>query len=94
MPKIKSVERRIEKIERFRVRFLFEKDQKDVRGDKIVSRGYPFRLAASDDITVETWKKTRFREAFAGYDVDVLDGKGNSVRGNTKLATVRQSYEG
>jgi hypothetical protein len=93
MPKIKSVERRIEKIERFRIRFLYEKDHKDVRGDKVISHGYPFRHAATDDITVEAWKETRFRQEFVGYDVDVLDGRRASVQGNTKLATVRESYQ-
>ena len=93
MPKIENVERRIRKIEGFRVRFLYEKDRKDVRGDKIVSRGYPYEHAASHDITVEAWKTNRFRQIYPGYDVDVLDRYNSSVQGNTKLATVRHSYE-
>jgi hypothetical protein len=93
MPRIKNVEGKIRKVERFRVRFLYEKDRKDVRGDKIISHGYSYQHAAGDDMTVEAWKEGRFRREFVGYDVDVLDGKGSSVQGNTKLATVRQSYE-
>ena len=92
MPKIENVERRIKKIEGFRVRFLYEKDRKDVRGDKIVSHGYPYEHAASNDMTVEAWKKIRFRQVFPGYDVDVVDRRHTSVQGNTKLATVRHSY--
>jgi hypothetical protein len=93
VPKIENVERRIRRIEGFRVRFLYEKDRKDVRGDKIVSRGYPYEHAASNDITVEAWKNTRFRRVYPGYEIDVLDGGKSSVQGNTKLATVRHSYQ-
>ena len=92
MPTIENVEKQIRKIERFRVRFLYEKDGKDVWGDKIVSHGYPYERALGDGKTVETWKK-RFRQVYSGYDVDVVDRRNNSVQGNTKLATVRHSYE-
>lgn len=92
MPKIKNVERRIWEIEGFAVRFLY-RDGTDVRGDKTGLPGYPYERAASNDITVETWKNTRFRQVYPGYEIDVLDGYNSSVQGNTKLATVRQSYE-
>jgi len=93
VPKIENVERRIRKIEGFRVRFLYEKDRKDVRGDKIVSRGYPYEHAANNEWTVEKWKKDRFRQVYPGYEIDVLYRDKSSVQGNTKLATVRQSYQ-
>ena len=92
MPKIKNVERRIWEIEGFAVRFLY-RDGTDVRGDKTGLPGYPYERAASSDITVEAWKSNRFRQVYPGYDVDVVDGYNSSVQGNTKLTTVRHSYE-
>jgi len=92
VPKIKNVERRIWEIEGFAVRFLY-RDGTDVRGDKTGLPGYPYERAASNDITVEAWKNTRFRQVYPGYESDVVDGYNSSVQGNTKLATVRHSYE-
>ena len=48
--------------------------------------------AAENDITVESWKTLRFRPSFPGFEVDVVDARGNSVQGNTKLDTVRATY--
>jgi hypothetical protein len=45
-------------------------------------------------MTVAQWKKTRFRTAYAGFDCDILDAKGNTAAGNTKLSRVRDSYLG
>lgn len=92
MSKIKNVERRIWDVEGFAVRFLYL-DGTDVRGDKTGLPQYHYDRAASNDITVEAWKETRFRQVYPGYDVDVVDGYNGSVRGNTKLATVRYSYQ-
>ena len=92
MPKIKNVERKIWEVEGFAVRFLY-RDGTDVRGDKTGLPQYPYERAASSDVTVEAWKQARFRQTYPGYDVDVVDGYNGSVQGNTKLATVRRSYE-
>lgn len=92
MPKIKNVERKIWEVEGFAVRFLY-RDGTDVRGDKTGLPQYPYERAAGSDITVEAWKQARFRQTYRGYDVDVVDGYNGSVQGNTKLATVRRSYE-
>ena len=92
MSKIKNVERRIWEVEGFAVRFLYL-DGTDVRGDKTGLPGYPYERAAGSDITVEAWKKARFRQVYPGYDVDVMDAYNSSVQGNTKLTTVRHSYE-
>ena len=91
MSKIKNVERRIWDVEGFAVRFLYL-DGTDVRGDKSGLPQYHYDRAAGNDVTVETWKETRFRQVYPGYEVDVLDGYNSSVRGNTRLATVRRSY--
>ncbi len=47
---------------------------------------------ARNNITVATWKLQRFHPKYPGLDVDVLDGYGNIVTGNTLLSTVRDSY--
>lgn len=64
----------------------------DVRGDKEGMPSYPFARAASQDSTVETWKATRFRPIYPGFDVEVLLADRSAAQGNTKLHTVRESY--
>jgi len=65
----------------------------DVRGDREGLPQYAYHRAAENDITVETWKTQRFRPSFPGFEVDVMDARKNSVQGNTKLGTVRESYQ-
>ena len=91
MSLVAHVERKIRRVEGFDVRILHLHGA-DVRGDRTGLPQYPFRHAAADDFTVEHWKETRFRPSFPGFEVDVLDGRGHSVQGNTKLSTVRGSY--
>lgn len=91
MSAVANVERKIRRVEGFEVRILHLHGA-DVRGDRTGLPQYGFRHAAADDFTVEHWKETRFRPSFAGFEVDVLDGRGHSVQGNTKLSTVRASY--
>ena len=91
MSTIANVERKIRRVEGFEVRILHLRGA-DVRGDRMGMPQYSFRHAAAEDFTVERWKETRFRPSFPGFEVDVLDGRGRSVQGNTKLATVRSSY--
>ena len=78
-------------VEHFEARFLYL-DGTDVRSDKVGLPQYPYEVAASGEITVESWKRSRFRRSFPGYDVKVLDAQGTTAQGNTKLATVRDSY--
>ena len=86
-----NVERKIRRVEGFRVRILHLR-RADVRGDRTGLPQYSYQNAADSDITVEHWKETRFRPSFPGFEVDVLDGRGRSVQGNMKLSTVRASY--
>ena len=92
MSEVANVERKIRRIEGFRVRILHMSGA-DVRGDRAGLPQYHYHRAAENDITVETWKSTRFRSSYPGFEVDVLDRRGNSVQGNTKLETVRASYK-
>lgn len=91
MSSVANVERKIRRIEGFRVRILHLSGA-DVRGDRAGLPQYGYHRAAESDTTVETWKTTRFRASYAGFEVDVVDARGNSVQGNTKLGTVRASY--
>lgn len=92
MSSIANVERKIKRIEGFRVRILHLTGA-DVRGDREGLPQYSYHRAAENDITVETWKGLRFRSSYPGFDVDVVDARRNSVQGNTKLGTVRESYQ-
>ena len=78
MPKVKNVEKRIWDTEAFDV-IIRHTDGRDMRGDK-------------NDVTVADWKARRFAGIYPGLAIDVLDGDGNAVAGNTKLGTVRDSY--
>ena len=91
MSSIANVERKIRRIEGFRVRILHLTGA-DVRGDREGLPQYAYHRAAENDITVETWKAQRFRSSYPGFEVDVVDGRRNSVQGNSKLGTVRKSY--
>lgn len=92
MSSVANVERKIRRIEGFRVRIL-HLNRIDVRGDREGLPQYNYHRAAGDDITVQTWKETRFRLSYPGFEVDVIDRRGNSVQGNTKLETVRAGYQ-
>lgn len=92
MPKLKNVEKRIWDTEGFDVT-IRHPDGRDMRSDL---RGIPqydgFERMAKNDMTVSDWKDKRFYPRYPGFDVDVLDGDGHAVPGNTKLGTVRDSY--
>ena len=91
MSSVANVERKIRRIEGFRVRILHLTGA-DVRGDRAGLPQYSYHRAAENDITVEGWKTIRFRPSFPGFEVDVVDARGHSLQGNTKLETVRATY--
>lgn len=91
MSKVENVEKRIWNVEGFQVHVLY-REGTNVRGDRTGLPQYQYQRAAADDITVAAWKETRFRASYPGFEVDVLDRRGNIVQGNTKLGTVRASY--
>lgn len=91
MPRVMAVEKRIWDLEGFAVRIL-HLDGRDVRGDRMGLPQYRFQAPARNDLSVEQWKEGRFRQAYAGFRVEVLDSDGGSVHGNTRLGTVRDTY--
>jgi hypothetical protein len=91
MALVKNLEKRIWDIEGFGV-VIKHADGRDMRGDKAGIPQYRFERMARRDMTVSAWREQRFRSAYIGYDVDVLDGTGHAVPGNTLLESVRKSY--
>ena len=92
MSSVANVERKIRRVEGFPVRIMHLRGT-DVRGDREGLPQYSYHRAADNDITVETWKETRFRHSYPGFEVEVVDRRGNPVQGNTKLDTVRRQIE-
>lgn len=93
MSTVAKVERKIRRVEGFGVRILHLRGS-DVRGDRKGMPQYDYHRAADNDITVETWKASRFRPSYPGFEVVVVDRRGNPMQGNTKLGTVRETYLG
>lgn len=97
MARVSSVEARIKKVEGFDVRIRHaepgRRKGRDVRGDREQVPGYRYRRKRSDDHSVAAWVQGRFQPHYTGFEVDVLDGSGSVVGGNTKLRTVRNSYD-
>ncbi len=89
MPRLKTVKEHVFRIEGFEVAFRHP-DCRKMRGDRVPP--YEYRRAARDTITVAAWKNERFYPNYAGFEIEVLNGGGESVPGNTRLSAVRGSY--
>lgn len=92
MPSVKSVERKIQRVEGFWVSLLHENGT-DMRSDKQAIPQYGFERAANGDQTVNQWIAARFSKTYPGYKVQVMMEDGTICIGNTKLKSVRESYE-
>ena len=94
MPKASFVEKHIWNVEGFEVTITQIVDGKvrDVRGDKMMPKQYSAERASKNSFTVSEWKE-KFKYQFPGYGADVLNADGTKARGNTKLSTVRDTYE-
>jgi hypothetical protein len=92
MATVKQVERRIEKIEGFRVQILHGRDRRDVRSDKGGVTQYPYERALKGSTHVKAWRDHRFAKHYPGFEVQVLDASGHVAHGGTLLTTVRDSY--
>lgn len=92
MPTIGSIERRIQRVEGFRVSLRYP-DGRNIRSDQQGFRhNYNYERAASDDITVSQWRSSRFQSVYPGFGVEVLFHDGQVANGNTKLGSVRATY--
>lgn len=90
MPRIEFVEKTIYKKENLDVKFY--KDGKDVRGDASVPKNYVSERMTKNSASVSQFIN-KLKTQYPGYDFVVFDGYGKKVRGNTLLATVRDTYE-
>ena len=54
---------------------------------------YNFERKARGSTTVADWKQTRFGQTYSHYSCRVLNADGSEAHGNTRLETVRASYE-
>ena len=89
MPKVSIVEKRIFEIEGFQVDIA--KDGKNVRGDMLLPKQYEAERMTRNSMTVGDWKN-KFKTQYPGYDVVVYKNNGEKASGQTKLATVRDTY--
>lgn len=85
----KTVNRQIRKCEGFDVKI-----KRGGRGVRLEVNlpAYGYSIALMNKKSVAQWKNDRFFNCYPGYDVDVLDAKGKTARGKTKLGTVRDTY--
>jgi hypothetical protein len=90
MPTIKGVESKIRRVEGFAIAFI--QNGRDVHGARDGMPPYPCVKAARGDMTANQWKVARFGQSYPGFDVEVYDGDGRLVTGQTKLTTVRGTY--
>lgn len=90
MKKNNDLEMWISHVEKFSVSINL--NGRNVRSDKKNFAPYRWKRAAKSSMTVAEWKKTRFSRWYGPYTVDVLDGYGRKVSGQTTLRTVRSSY--
>ena len=89
MPKVSIVEKRIFEIEGFQVDIT--KDGKNVRGDMQLPKQYEAERMTRNSMTVGDWKN-KFKTQYPGYDVVIYKNNGEKASGQTKLATVRDTY--
>ena len=90
MALVKNVEKRIYDIEGFEVDI--KQNGRNMRDDRDIPMYPAYERMARNSMTVEEWKNRRFRPNYAGLDVDVKNGNGDAVAGQTQLGTVRDSY--
>lgn len=54
---------------------------------------YNFDRKAKSSATISEIKESRFKKIYPDYEVKILKGDGSIANGNTKLSSVRESYE-
>jgi hypothetical protein len=92
MPLLRRVQRQIEGIEGFRVKFKDRKTLRDINDRHKGIPAYPFQKALKNSCTVARWRSLRFKTCYPGFAVDVLNFDGSVVNGKVHLGTVRDTY--
>jgi hypothetical protein len=88
---VRSVERRIEKIEGFPV-VIRHLDGRNVRDDRTRLPHYPFERAMKNGSNVTAWKLRRFYPTYPGFEVDVVGRDRQPKHGGTRLGNVRDDF--
>ena len=91
MPRLKTVQRQLTRLEGFKVTFRHP-DGRKMRSDRSAVPQYTYERKAWGKWTVARWKNVRFYPSYAGFEVDVLNAEGEVMRGHTRLSNVRDSY--
>jgi hypothetical protein len=88
---VRSVERRIEKIEGFPV-VIRHLDGRNVRDDRTRMPHYPFDRAMKNGSNITAWKLRRFYPTYPGFEVDVVGRDRQPKHGGTRLGSVRDDF--
>ena len=83
MAVLKTVETKIQTVEKFKV--VFMQDGINVRGDRRDIPTYPYSSAAPGSWTVAEWIAKRFKPRFPNFDAKVTTNLNVLVTGNSKL---------
>lgn len=89
MPKVRNIEKKIYDVEGFEV--VIKHNGRDARGDMELPNQYRAQRMSKNSFSVGDWRN-KFKSQFVGMDVDVLKADGTKASGQTKLATVRDTY--
>ena len=89
MPLVRNVEKKIHEVEGFKVHFVHA--GKNVRSDAEIPSQYGAKKMSKNSYTVSDYK-TKLQRQYPGYEFTVLKADGKKASGQTKLATVRDTY--
>lgn len=89
MPTVRSVEKKIYDLEKFKVIIRFE--GKNVRSDASLPTQYIGQRMTKSSATVSDFRR-KFQRQYPGYHVDVLLSNGQAAFGQMQLKTVRSTY--
>ena len=89
---LRTVQRKIQEIEGFQIRFRDRLSGRDVNDNLGNVPRYPYQRMARNSWTVAGWKRLRFRVTYPGFNVDVVYADGAVCGGNARLASVRDTY--
>ena len=89
MPLVRTVEKKIPDVEGLKVHFIHA--GKNVRSDADIPMQYAAKKMSKNSYTVNDIKMKSQRQ-YPGYEFDVFKADGKKALGQTKLATVRDTY--
>ena len=93
MSRLDEVEKQINNVEGFKVKFFDSRTDADKRGDQEKIPDYPFERPFEGEKTVERWKIVRIEEIYPAFIyVKAINGDGTPADGKCHLSTVRSTY--